>query len=384
MFRATNKITCEVHKDTNIIEDVSSGDVCCGECGLVLVERCVDASCEWRRHDDEMFSSKQRVVFNFNDDAHFQNLTDAFIMVDKTRVGTKFLNNSTSFKKKTHINNNVITKCGVLQEVRKKHNEQVLLGHVKNICDKFNLQDEFKNLIYGLYTDAKRFRVNFNNLDLIAACTILLIEDQNLTVRSEQVLNLLNINNKLNVQRYLKELRKRNIFYNFLKKTNKNTLISVGDDVGGVDCDYLKKNTHRHSYAPISSTCPYNNNNEITNAEQRPSHDVRKIFLYKDCLNKYIEKYNGWCDGNWHDKLTHDVNFLAKKCVDVEMCTRIDPKNNKTGSICIVVIILFFKDVKKDNIKVDVLCDLNGINSTSVVYWLKNYAEQILAILKCE
>ncbi|XP_030611380.1 transcription initiation factor IIB-like isoform X1 [Archocentrus centrarchus] len=45
---------CPYHPDAYLVEDYSAGDLICTECGLVVVDRCIDVAAEWR-----VFSSEE-------------------------------------------------------------------------------------------------------------------------------------------------------------------------------------------------------------------------------------------------------------------------------------------------------------------------------------
>ena len=43
-----SKVACKYHPDAPLIEDYRAGDQICSECGLVVGDRVVDVSSEWR------------------------------------------------------------------------------------------------------------------------------------------------------------------------------------------------------------------------------------------------------------------------------------------------------------------------------------------------
>ncbi|RWS19362.1 transcription initiation factor IIB-like protein, partial [Leptotrombidium deliense] len=47
------KVACRYHPDSNLIEDYRAGDVICSECGLVVGDRVIDVSSEWRNFSDD-------------------------------------------------------------------------------------------------------------------------------------------------------------------------------------------------------------------------------------------------------------------------------------------------------------------------------------------
>lgn len=48
-----NKIRCYAHPDAPLIDDYSAGDMICSECGLVVVDRCIDVGAEWRTFSND-------------------------------------------------------------------------------------------------------------------------------------------------------------------------------------------------------------------------------------------------------------------------------------------------------------------------------------------
>lgn len=56
------QLACRFHKDAVLIEDARAGDMICSECGLVVGERMIDVSSEWRTFaDDDSGKSVGRV-----------------------------------------------------------------------------------------------------------------------------------------------------------------------------------------------------------------------------------------------------------------------------------------------------------------------------------
>lgn len=49
---ARSNVCCKNHPDAHIIEDSRAGDMICSACGLVIGDRCVDVSSEWRTFND--------------------------------------------------------------------------------------------------------------------------------------------------------------------------------------------------------------------------------------------------------------------------------------------------------------------------------------------
>lgn len=49
----SNNIVCEIHGDSFIVENYSSGDIVCSQCGLVIVNQAVHEHAEWRFALDE-------------------------------------------------------------------------------------------------------------------------------------------------------------------------------------------------------------------------------------------------------------------------------------------------------------------------------------------
>ncbi|XP_049288750.1 transcription initiation factor IIB-like isoform X1 [Anopheles funestus] len=48
-----DKLRCSYHPEANLIDDYHTGDMICSECGLVVGDRIIDPSNEWRRFSDE-------------------------------------------------------------------------------------------------------------------------------------------------------------------------------------------------------------------------------------------------------------------------------------------------------------------------------------------
>ena len=48
-----NRVACHSHPDANLIEDDRAGDMICSMCGLVVDERVIDVSLEWRTFSND-------------------------------------------------------------------------------------------------------------------------------------------------------------------------------------------------------------------------------------------------------------------------------------------------------------------------------------------
>ncbi|CAF2431892.1 unnamed protein product [Rotaria sp. Silwood2] len=59
MSRCTQILACRFHPAAVLIEDYRAGDMICSQCGLVVGERMIDVSAEWREFGDES-NSKDR------------------------------------------------------------------------------------------------------------------------------------------------------------------------------------------------------------------------------------------------------------------------------------------------------------------------------------
>lgn len=88
MSRFMLKLACRFHGDAELIEDARAGDMICSQCGLVVAERLVDVSSEWRTFaDDDTGKAAGRVGAAEN------------LLYDHTNLDTM-----TTFKPKTSVN----------------------------------------------------------------------------------------------------------------------------------------------------------------------------------------------------------------------------------------------------------------------------------------
>ena len=53
MFRSDKRLACKNHPNAELVEDARAGDLICRECGLVVGDRLIDVSSEWRTFSDE-------------------------------------------------------------------------------------------------------------------------------------------------------------------------------------------------------------------------------------------------------------------------------------------------------------------------------------------
>ena len=52
-FHPNNKVQCLYHPHSNLIEDHRAGDMICSECGLIVGDRVIDVSSEWRTFSND-------------------------------------------------------------------------------------------------------------------------------------------------------------------------------------------------------------------------------------------------------------------------------------------------------------------------------------------
>ncbi|XP_022084269.1 transcription initiation factor IIB-like [Acanthaster planci] len=52
-----NRVSCPQHPEANLVEDYHAGDMICPECGLVVVDRCIDVGSEWRTFSNDKATS---------------------------------------------------------------------------------------------------------------------------------------------------------------------------------------------------------------------------------------------------------------------------------------------------------------------------------------
>ena len=58
-MHSNNKInSCPDHPNAYVLEDHNTADLLCVQCGLVLAERCIDESQDWRNFDDGKDNSR--------------------------------------------------------------------------------------------------------------------------------------------------------------------------------------------------------------------------------------------------------------------------------------------------------------------------------------
>ena len=58
-----DKALCPYHPNAYIISDYQAGDIC-GDCGLVIVERCIDVQSEWKSFGQLHEADKTRLESN--------------------------------------------------------------------------------------------------------------------------------------------------------------------------------------------------------------------------------------------------------------------------------------------------------------------------------
>ncbi|CAF3431177.1 unnamed protein product [Rotaria sp. Silwood1] len=62
MSRCVKQLACRFHPEVELIEDYHAGDMICGECGLVVGDRMIDVSSEWRTFSNDSESKDMNRV----------------------------------------------------------------------------------------------------------------------------------------------------------------------------------------------------------------------------------------------------------------------------------------------------------------------------------
>ena len=59
-FYPNNKVQCRYHPHSHLIEDYRAGDMICSECGLIVGDRVIDVSSEWRSFSNDNNTGEDR------------------------------------------------------------------------------------------------------------------------------------------------------------------------------------------------------------------------------------------------------------------------------------------------------------------------------------
>ena len=59
-FYPNHKVQCRYHPHSHLIEDHRAGDMICSECGLIVGDRVIDVSSEWRTFSNDNHSGEDR------------------------------------------------------------------------------------------------------------------------------------------------------------------------------------------------------------------------------------------------------------------------------------------------------------------------------------
>jgi len=80
---------CPECGSTNLIQDYDTGEIICGDCGLVLHEQEMDKGPEWRAFTQEEKESRSRVGVPTSFSVHDKGLSTAISHVDRDAFGRK-------------------------------------------------------------------------------------------------------------------------------------------------------------------------------------------------------------------------------------------------------------------------------------------------------
>jgi len=134
----SDKVHCKYHPDAQLIDDYHAGDMVCSDCGLVVGDRVIDVSSEWRT-----FSSEEKTGVDRCRVGGPQNLllgsADLTTMIGASKPGSSYFKNSEAM---------------FANQRNMESSERALVnafGIISSMCDRVNLPEVIKERAHGLF-----------------------------------------------------------------------------------------------------------------------------------------------------------------------------------------------------------------------------------------
>lgn len=133
----SSKIHCYAHPDAHLIEDYRAGDMICSQCGLVVGDRVIDVTSEWRTFSSGEQKGEDRCRVGGPENLLLGS-ADLSTMIGPAGNSTYFSNNEATFANQRSLNSN----------------ERALVnafGTISSMCDRISIPDIIKQRAHELY-----------------------------------------------------------------------------------------------------------------------------------------------------------------------------------------------------------------------------------------
>lgn len=133
-----SKIQCSAHPEAHLIEDHRAGDMICSQCGLVVGDRVIDVSSEWRTFSTGEKTGEDRCRVGAPENLLLGS-ADLTTMIGVSKGGSSyFSNNEAMYANQRNL---------LGQERALVH----AFGIISNMCDRINLPEVIKERSHALY-----------------------------------------------------------------------------------------------------------------------------------------------------------------------------------------------------------------------------------------
>lgn len=133
-----SKIQCNYHPDSHLIEDYRAGDMICSECGLVVGDRVIDVSSEWRTFNTGEKTGEDRCRVGGPENLLLGS-ADLTTLIGQSKGGSSY------------FNQNQVTFANQRGLLSKERALVSAFGIISAMCDRINLPEVIKERSHALY-----------------------------------------------------------------------------------------------------------------------------------------------------------------------------------------------------------------------------------------
>jgi len=134
----SSKIHCYAHPDAHLIEDYTAGDMICSQCGLVVGDRVIDVTSEWRTFSSGEQTGQDRCRVGGPENLLLGSADLATLIGPSTGPSSYFSNNEATFANQRTLNSS----------------ERALVtgfGTISSMCDRISIPEIIKQRAHELY-----------------------------------------------------------------------------------------------------------------------------------------------------------------------------------------------------------------------------------------
>ncbi|BFZ20134.1 hypothetical protein BsWGS_23173 [Bradybaena similaris] len=182
-YRMPAQICCPYHPEAILVEDYHAGDMICPECGLVVGDRIIDVTAEWRTFDEKEDKSRVGAAENPLLEVH-----DMSTKIDNYSLRTQLKDESGRFLYKNR-NSSYIHANGCLKAA---------FRDIAEMAERLNVPRMLVDSTCRLYKDAHKFLVvkAYSQNAVIAACMYIACRQEGVPQTFKEICAVSRVNHK--------------------------------------------------------------------------------------------------------------------------------------------------------------------------------------------